>query len=253
MNFGFFTDPDRTRYCYLRLRRLRDALKDPAILEALSQELEVPSAGPGALSPRQKLAAIERQIDGLRADKTSIWHDVAAPEVLAAAMFSARARAGGAVDELFNAAARKEALTPPIIDWLGLVGFAPDTLFPKGAARTDFVVSHGAQFLTKPRLMGIELLNDAGLLSEALARMTECAEHTHTMYLACTPATAAAILLAHATAPGISRWEPSMLREKLDGLGFGLLIVEGDAVSESMPAKEKSPDPQAAARLLRPR
>jgi hypothetical protein len=253
MNFGFLTDPDRTRHCYLRLRRLKEALKDPAILEALSQELQVPSAGPGTLSSRQKLAAIERQIDGLRGDKTSTWHDVAPPEVLAAAMFSARARAGGAVDKLFSAATRKEELAPPIVNWLGLVGFAPYTQFPAGVTRTDFVAFHVAQFLTKPRIMGIELLIDPALLPDALSRMTECANHTHTMYLACTPATAAAILLAHATAPGVSRWDPSMLREKLAGLGFGLLIVEGDAVSESLPAKEKKLDLQAVAKSLRPR
>jgi hypothetical protein len=253
MNFGFFTDPDRTRHCYLRLRRLKEAIKDAAILDALIKELQVPSAGAAALSPRQKLAAIERQIDGLRADKTSTWYEMSPPEVLAAAMWSARQHAQGAVDKLFSAAVRKEDLAPPIVHWLGLVGFAPYTQFPPGVTRTDFVAFHVAQFLAKPRIMGIELLNDPTLLPEALARMTACADHTHTMYLACTPATAAAVLLARATAPGVSRWDPSMLRDKLAPLGFGLLIVEGDAVSESLPAKERKLELTGVAKLLKPR
>src|SRR4029077_19774560 len=74
VNFGFLPDQDTTRFCYLRLRRLKQAIKDPKVLEALVEELEVPGKG---------MAAIERRIEDLRGTKTSMWYGVPAPEVLA--------------------------------------------------------------------------------------------------------------------------------------------------------------------------
>ena len=78
VKFGLFVDPDTTRYSGLRLRRLKEATKDPKILDALVEELEVADAG------GNKMAAIERRIEALRATKSSLWYEVAAPEVLAA-------------------------------------------------------------------------------------------------------------------------------------------------------------------------
>jgi hypothetical protein len=80
VKFGLFVDPDTTRYSGLRLRRLKEAIKDPKVLEALAEELEIAGAASG------KMAAIERRIEELRATKSSIWYEVAAPEVLAASL-----------------------------------------------------------------------------------------------------------------------------------------------------------------------
>ena len=60
VNFGFFVDPDTTRYAGLRLRRLKDAIKDPQVQEALVAELEATGAG-----GKDKMPAIERRIEEL--------------------------------------------------------------------------------------------------------------------------------------------------------------------------------------------
>jgi hypothetical protein len=84
--------------------------------------------------------------------------------------------------------------------------------------------------------------------------MTSVADFTNAMYLACTPAMAAAFLTRHADAPAVERWDPAAFRNKLSALGFGLLLVEGDAVSESLAPKERTPDlPRLKTLLMRPR
>ena len=98
MKFGLFVDPDTTRYSGLRLRRLKEAIKDPKVLEALVEELEVAAA-----TGSNKMAAIERRIEELRATKSSLWYEVAAPEVLAASIFRAKKLQGPFVDESVQA------------------------------------------------------------------------------------------------------------------------------------------------------
>ena len=88
MKFGSFADLDRTRYGYLRLRRV------PA---ACGIDLTDPAAA-------NRLAAIEQQIDRLRATSTSIWHQAPAPEVLAGSLFAASKHADGPLGELFSPA-----------------------------------------------------------------------------------------------------------------------------------------------------
>ena len=84
MTLPFLTDPDLTRFCYLRLRRLKEATHDAAVVAALARELEVPDG---------TLSGIEKRIDELRAAAGSFWHDVAVPEILAASVFKARPHA----------------------------------------------------------------------------------------------------------------------------------------------------------------
>ncbi|HXI59401.1 MAG TPA: hypothetical protein VNO55_25215 [Polyangia bacterium] len=38
-----------------------------------------------------------------------------------------------------------------------------------------------------------------------------------------------------------NRWDPAAFRNKLSALGFGLLLVEGDAVSESLAPRNERP------------
>jgi hypothetical protein len=242
VHFGFFTDPDATRYCYLRLRRLKEAIKDPRIVDALMRELEVPTDGAGASSARKKMAAIELHIDRLRAVKASVWYGVPPAEVLSAAIFSARKMANGAVDGLFNEVARKEDLARPMTLWLGVTGFKIYEGLPPGLPRVDLIGYQGGRLMTKPRILGIELLNESSELAPTLERMTTFAEHAHAMYLACTPAFAAELLVANVNEPHVDHWDPAALRNKLAGLGFGLLLVEGDAVSQSLAPKERTPD-----------
>lgn len=255
MDFGFLTDPDTTRYCYLRLRRLKQAIKDPKILDGLIQELEVPGQDLSNLSARKKMAAIELQIAALRGDKTSIWYGVSPPEVLAAAIFGARKLSGGAADTLFNDVTREGDLAAPIISWLTVSGFAEYKEIPPDMTRVDLVAYQAGRFLTKTRIIGVELHNDSSQLDGALERMTACAEFTNALYLACTPAMAADFVSTHASSPNVSRWDPAVLQSKLSALGFGLLLVEGDAVSESLAPKDRKPADFRSLKsaLLRPR
>jgi len=242
VRFGFFTDPDATRYCYLRLRRLKEAIKNPKIVDAVIRELEVPTDGARGSSLREKMAAVDLHIDRLRADETSVWYGAPPAEVLSAAIFSARKTAEGAAADLFSDVAGKGDLAGPITSWLGVTGFKAYNERPAGMPGVDVIGYQVGRLMTKPRILGIGLENEPGQLGPTLERMAAFAEHTHATYLACTPALAAELLVAYVNEPQVHRWDAAALRNKLAALGFGLLLVEGDAVSESLAPRERKPD-----------
>ncbi len=226
VKFGFFADPDRTRYCYLRLRRLKKAIADTNMLDALAAQLEV--AVESSSSPRDKLAAIERQIESLRATSSSIWHQAPAPEVLAAALFAASKQAAdGPLGELFSRAPTAAALAPPVATWLVSCGLTLFDRLPPGSG-FDQVGYHKAAF-SGLRVVGVGLKNDASQIDDALESMKPFARFTQSMHLALTPASAAEYLTACAVATG--RWDGEALARRLQPLGVGLLVIEGDAVS----------------------
>ncbi len=241
MRFGFFTDPDTTRFSYLRLRRLKEAMKNPQIVDGVMRELSVPSAGT-TMSPRQKLAAIDLHIDRLRADETSVWFGAAPGEVLAAGIFNLRKLHDDAAGTLFSDVAHENDLAPGIRMWLNVMGFVEYKDAPAGLPKVDVLAYQAGRLMTKPRILGIELHNDLSDLDAALERMKVVAPYTHVMYLACTPAFAAEYLLASGNAPGAKRWNPAALRRRLAALGFGLFVVEGEAVSESLAPRERQLD-----------
>ncbi|HEX4406742.1 MAG TPA: hypothetical protein VH560_18010 [Polyangia bacterium] len=241
MRFGFFTDPDTTRFCYLRLRRLKEAMKNPQIVDGVMRELSVPGADT-TRSTRQKIAAIDLQIDRLRADKTSVWFGAAPGEVLAAGIFNLRKLHDDAAGKLFNDVAHENDLGPGIRMWLSVMGFAEYKDAPADLPKVDVLAYQAGRLMTKPRILGIELHNELSDLDSALARMSVVAPYTNVMYLACTPAAAAEYLLASGNAPTTRRWDASALRRKLGALGFGLFIVEGEAVSESLAPRERQLD-----------
>ena len=237
MNFGFLVDQDTRRYCYLRLRRLKAAVKDAKVVDALASELEVPGA-----TGKKKMAAIERRIDELRTTKRCLWYEVPAPEVLAASIFRARKRTAGIADDLFGQVRRLQDLAAPLAGWLNLAGLAPYQGGVPGIGRANLVGYRGGQFLSGGRIVGIEVTNDATELDRALDEMKTTREHTHASYIACTPALAAELLWAHATSPGVSRWDAEALRRRLRASGCGLLLVEGDAVAQALLPNERRPD-----------
>jgi hypothetical protein len=200
VNFGYFIDPDTTRYCYLRLRRLKPVIKDDVVVDALMEELEVPAA-----TGKNKMKAIERRIEELRSTKSSLWHEVPAPEILTASIFRAKKLAGAFVDDLFRAVPR-------------------------------------VQDLATPRIVGIEATNDASQLDRALDEWKTSRANTHATYIACTPALAATFLWAQATRPGVSRWDAEALQRRLKASGCGLLLVEGDAVVQTVLPREHKLD-----------
>ena len=243
MNFGFFRDPDATRYCYLRLRRLKEAIKDQKIVAALAEEL-----GLAGGDRKQAMAAIERRIDELRETKSSLWNEVPAPEVLAASIFGARKRAPGEIDRLFCRAADTQALAGPLVSWLQLAGLVPSAGTAAAPGRMSLTAHRGGGYIAKMRLVGVEAVNDPQELDAALEQLEAVQGSAHAVYLACTPALAADYLWAHAATAGV-RWDPDLIRRNLHELGIGLLVVEGDAVAQVMLPTEGKPTAAALAEL----
>jgi hypothetical protein len=247
VNFGFFPDQDATRFAYLRLRRLKAALADAKVLEALVAELELPNDAV-ALSRGRKQAAIDAQIERLRDTRTSLWYGVPAPEVLAALIFRAKKLAGGVVEELFNHAAREESVTAAIITWITGGGLTPVRGIPFGNDHVD-LGGYRQGFLSGARVIAIQLRNDVAGVDRALEVLPALAAFTNATYLACTPATAASYLDAHASAQNPARWDGDLLRRKLVAAGSGLLMVEGSAVSQPLLPKERHLDDAVVAAL----
>jgi hypothetical protein len=238
VNFGFFADQDTTRYCFLRLRRLKAALKDVKVVDALVDTLGLP-AETAALSKGKKLAAIDREIERLRATKTSRWFAVPAPEVLAASIFGAAKLAGDAVDGLFNNTRDDQSIAAAVLNWVKGSGLKSLIGLPFGTERVD-LVGYRIGFLSGPRVLAIQVRNEVVAIERALEILPAFTPYTHASYLACTPAAAAAYLEAHAVAT--HAWDGDLIRRKLQASGSGLLLVEGAAVSQAILAKERTLD-----------
>jgi hypothetical protein len=243
MRFGLFADADRTRYSYLRLRLLREAIKDGATLEAAGRELAAPPDDLAAPSPRAKLAALERHIDRLRGVAGSLWHDVPAPEILAAAIFRAGLAAAGPSRDVFRPAAHERDVVRAALTWLKSGGFALFEELPRGLP-VD-AVGYQKGMLSGVRVVGLAIKNDVGELDAALERLPALARYTSAMYVACTPALAAAYLSAQAAASTPPRWDPRALEQKLRATGVGLLLIEGDAVAETILPKHRALEAKA--------
>ncbi|HEX3902054.1 MAG TPA: hypothetical protein VH853_04335 [Polyangia bacterium] len=235
MKFGFFVDPDVVRYSGLRLRRLKQAIKDPKILEALVEELGVT----GAIGSN-KMAAIERRIEELRATKGSLWYEVAAPEVLAASIFRAKNLQGPIVDHLFQPVARVEEMAAPLATWLDLAGLTAHPGRAPGLGRANLVGYRGRSMIGGGHVVGIEAINDLGELGRALDEPVRARENVTASYLAFTPALVAEFLWARTSL--VPRWQAEALHQKAQSGAFGLLFVEGDGVSRVIVPQERKLD-----------
>ncbi|HVZ85989.1 MAG TPA: hypothetical protein VHG72_03420 [Polyangia bacterium] len=237
MNFGLFTDPDRTRLCGgLRLRLLKEATKDQAILAAVAQELEVPGA-----QETVKLAAIEQRIEELRKSESSLWFDVPEAEVLAASIYKARARAPQPIEALFRQAPKAQALVAPLVEWIMLAGMNPYAGAAISVGQPYVVGCRDGSFISGERLVGFAPVNDALAIERAFDDLRPLREQMHAMYLVGTPAVVAEYLWAQATAPRARRWDAEALNRKLKERGIGLLVVEGDAIAQALLPTERRP------------
>ena len=234
VKFGFFVDPDTTRYCGLRLRRLKEAIKKPEVLDALVEELDVAGA------TGNKMAAIDKRIDELCATKSSLWFEVPPPEVLAASIFRAKKLAGRLVDELWTRVARVQDLSPALTGWLRIGGFEAFAGGAAAAGRANLIGYRGGGMIAAPRAFGIEATNDAAELAQAIEAIKTARVYTNVSYIACTPALIAEYLWARAAVS--PRWEAEALGQKLRAAGYGLLLVEGDAVAQAILPQERKPD-----------
>jgi hypothetical protein len=224
-------DPDLTRFSYLRLRRLKEAVNDPRIVDALAREMDVPT---GAGNP---LDAIERRIEELRAAPGSFWQGVDAPEVLAASILKSRRHALEAIDELFSAVPRLQDLSKPLSEWLHAGGLAPQAGGVPRTGRANLLGARGGGTIASPRVVGIEVINDSAEIEVTLGEKS--IDNTHAAFVACTPAVAASFLWFNAVRQ--DRWDADALRRGLEPSGRGLLLVEGDAIAQAIRAKERKP------------
>jgi hypothetical protein len=243
VKFGFFADADRTRYSYLRLRRLREAVKDTATLEAAGRELAVPPEDMAAPAPRSKLVALERHIDRLRGAAGAPWSDVPAPEILAAAIFRAGLAAPGPSRDIFKPAGHERDVVKPALAWLKGAGFALFEELPRGLPIDALGYQKG--MLSGVRVVGLAIKNDLAALEAALEGLPSLARYMSAMHVACTPALAAAYLSARAAASTPPRWNPRALEQKLGAAGIGLLLIEGDAVAQATLPKQRAIDAKA--------
>lgn len=229
MKFPTLADPDRTRFCGLRLRRVKEAIKDPPALEAVGAELELAGA---------TLPAIAARLEQLRGAAGAFWEGTEPAEIFAALLFKARARASQVVDGYFRPVSKLQDLSRPLTEWLHLAGL---TAHPGGVPRTgraNLLGHRGGGMIASPRNVGIEAIDDPAELAVSLADRS--IDNTHAAYLACTPAAVAGYLWLHATQSG--RWDAEALQRGLQPSGRGLLIVEGDAVAQAILPKERKPD-----------
>ncbi|HEY4395067.1 MAG TPA: hypothetical protein VGP64_13440 [Polyangia bacterium] len=234
VKFGFFVDPDTTRYCGLRLRRLKEAIKKPEVLDALVDELELG----GALG--NKMAAIDQRIDELCATQGSRWFEVPPPEVLSASIFRAKKLAGAFADDLWKRVSRVQDLSAALTGWLRIGGFEAFTGGAPPAGRANVIGYRGGGMIATARAFGIEATNDPAELDRALEAMKTARVYTNVSYIACTPALIAEYLWARAAVS--PRWEAEALGQKLRAAGHGLLLVEGDAVAQAILPQERKPD-----------
>lgn len=235
MHFGFFVDPDTTRYCALRLRRLKEAIKDDKVQEALVEQLEVAGA-----TGRDKMAAIERRIEELRATKSSLWFEVPAGEVLAASIFRAKSLSRAIVDDLWKRVPSVQEIAGPLAMWVNMAGLTPHAGRVPGMGRANIIGYRGGSFVSGGRVVGVEAINDADELGRAVDEAKSAREHMSASYVACTPAVLAELLWARTAV--VPRWEAAAPYSKLRAAGFGLLLVEGDAVAQSILPSERKLD-----------
>lgn len=243
---SFWGNADTTRFCYLRLELLQKAISEPRILEGLLKQLAVPGKA-GVLrhmSDREKLVAIEHQIETFRSAPASVWRGVNAPEVLAASIF--RASVDGALPQkvgraLWHYVKTESSLAAPVARWLGKFQLQTFVEVPLGTKRADVVGYREGGFFSETLCVVVELKNEGEQLRRGLDQMTTFAAYGHETYLACTPYFAATYLDRHSNGVGVKHWDSNALKEKLEAFGFGLLLVEGDSVYEVMKPTRRSP------------
>ncbi len=239
MDFGW---DDNARFCHLRSIVLRQAIADGRVLDALLGQLDVPAksaASLKALPTDAKFRAIEQQIDHLRRAPTSLWHDAKPAEVLAAEIFRADLPFKLVRDGYFQGVARESDLLPPVATWLRGRKRVPYAEVPLGPNHADLLGYRSDWWET--HFVAVELKNMLAELTRALDQATTYAAYAHQVYLACTPALAAAYLWRHANGKAVTRWDSQAFDRKLKTAGVGLLLVEGQVVFEVRSPRSNDP------------
>jgi hypothetical protein len=223
---------DRTRYCGLRADRLRGALADTTVLDALLVQLGAPvrpalfsEFGVGA-----KRSLVAARVAAHKRTESSPWFGIDEAEIVAASIWTAVRLGDREVHELFSASRVRADLLAPVCAWLQAKGFDAFADVPLRRQRADLF---GAPALAEDESpVAIELLEEREELGQALERMAIWGRFAGTVYLACTPAAVAEQLNRRFEGRGVTRWEPDALYRRITQLGHGLLIVDDGAIDE---------------------
>ena len=181
---------------------------------------------------------------------TSVWHGVPTYEVLAASIWRAQWRVQNEsqpllpprlVQEIFARVSQEQDLLRPVSRWLLNRGIEPYMEVSLGRRRIDVLGYMSSGIGHSAALTAVELKNEDSQFARGIDQMGTFAEYAHTVYLACTPAFCAEYLDRNAESRGVNHWDPGVLERKLSAGGFGLLIVERDAVFEVLKPTERTP------------
>jgi len=241
---------DDERYCYIRSGKLMEYYADPTVINALMERLQVPgtTATHNLMNDQEKKAAIEAQIEHFSQTPASFWYRVPPREILAASIW----RCGGdflsqrVIEDRFYDVAREEDLRRPVARWLQNRGDEPYMEIQLGRRRID-VLGYNRR---GPLLTAVELKNSDEEFRRGPDQMSSFAEYAHAVYLACTPAFAADYLERNAEHRAVNHWDPTLLDRKLKQGGFGLLIVERDAVFEVIKPVGQNPSPERVSKII---
>jgi len=246
---------DARRHAYARARLLNEAVQCEPVLDAVFKHLKVPHGGASLskLDVPAKQAAIVKHAKHLSEMTTSRWHRTDVTEIVAASIAESKLAAQHKAT-VFPSARREAELTGPVVNWLRTKCDSVYEEVPMGTSRAD-VVGYRPPFsifgapLTVPTVVTVELKNQLGQLTRGLDQMTTYRDYSTSVYLACTPRLAVDYLKKHANSPGIRRWEPDALEHKLKSFGFGLLLIEGEEVTEVRPPKSRVVDSERFDRI----
>ena len=235
---------DSVRFAYLRLPVLRRAFEDDKILEMLLKELgitrNVKTVVLKAMARPEKVKLVSDHIDFLRSQSHSEWHRVEPPEVLAALIFDA-VESHRYVSALFSNAKNEAALKAPVSAWLRAKDLHVFDEVQMGSRRADVIGYKKGGFFTSTEVISVELKDDLKQLEKAWEQIQEYGDYSHKVYLGCTPFLAANYVSKHADGVKVKSWDARVLDRKLEQLGAGLLLVEGDTVYEYKAPKLRDP------------
>lgn len=234
---------DWDRYCYLSGRALSEAIDDSVVLDALIDQLNLPGKKStlADLTPDQKLREIEIGIEQLGRSGSAILRNLSPQEALAVLIWRAHRLSEKRKLSIFSGVRTEACLLKPVSRWLRDKGMGVFAEVPLGRPRIDVLGYKEGGFWSGDQFVGVELKNEDKQFARGLDQMTSFAEYAHEVYMACTPAFAIEYLDRHAEAHGVRRWDSELLERKLKNAGLGLLIVDGDDVSEILEPRQSEP------------
>jgi hypothetical protein len=233
---------DSDRFCFATAAALEALAFETRVLDALILDLQVPGkpAQLKRLTLEEKVKAVQREINNRIEHPTSLFYQCHPLEVLSATIYSSEVPK--TIKAVLWPAVKKEAdLLAPVARYYGESKFEVYAEVPMGRNRIDLLAFRESGWFRSARLDGIELKNEVGQLKRGLDQMATFAAYTMRVFLACTPAMAAEYLIQHAKASNVKRWDSKLLHAKLERAGFGLMLVEGQQVTEVLAPREAEP------------